>query len=111
MKATELKGDIKKIKEELDSLEDAGQIIEESFGEGLKLFMGECMVTCDEDAATKFQEKIIEEKQDELEKLSDKLDEIETEMKNLKSYLYARFGSAINLEEEWTLLINSHAYG
>jgi hypothetical protein len=22
-------------------------------------------------------------------------------MKNLKSYLYARFGSSINLEEEW----------
>lgn len=32
--------------------------------------------------------------------MNDRLDEIENEMKNLKSYLYARFGSSINLEEE-----------
>jgi len=42
----------------------------------------------------------MEATQNELEQLSDKLDETENEMKNLKSYLYARFGSAINLEEE-----------
>lgn len=42
-----------------------------------------------------------EEKQEELEKLKDKLDDTENEMKNLKSYLYARFGTSINLEEEW----------
>lgn len=42
----------------------------------------------------------MEETQEELEKLQDQLDEIENEMKNLKSYLYARFGTAINLEEE-----------
>jgi len=28
------------------------------------------------------------------------LDDVENEMKNLKSYLYARFGTSINLEEE-----------
>lgn len=42
----------------------------------------------------------MEKAQEELENLNDKLDETENEMKNLKSYLYARFGSAINLEEE-----------
>ena len=35
--------------------------------------------------------------------MNDRLDDIESEMKNLKSFLYARFGSAINLEEEWVI--------
>ena len=100
MKAHELKRDIKKLKDELDALEDASQMIEESFGEGLKLFIGESLVDADEDTAKAYQERISEEKQNELEELNDKLDEVENEMKNLKSYLYARFGSAINLEEE-----------
>ena len=57
MKAHEIRDDIKKIKEDLDALEDAGQIIEESFGEGLKIFIGESLVTVDEDTAKTFQEK------------------------------------------------------
>ena len=51
MKAHELRRDIKKLKEELDALEDASQMIEESFGEGLKLFLGEALVDVDEDTA------------------------------------------------------------
>ena len=58
------------------------------------------MVEVDEDAATNYQEKMVEEKTEELEKKTDKLDEIETELKGLKSFLYARFGSSINLEED-----------
>ena len=75
-------------------------MIEESFGEGLKLFIGEALVTVDEETATKYQQKMVEEVQEQMEKSSDSLDETESEMKNLKSYLYARFGSSINLEEE-----------
>jgi CHAD domain-containing protein len=75
-------------------------MIEESFGEGLKLFIGEALVDVDEDTAMKYQEHLCEEKQEDLDKLKDLLDETENEMKNLKSYLYARFGSSINLEEE-----------
>lgn len=75
-------------------------MIEESFGEGLKLFIGETLVDVDEDAAMKYQERLTEEKQQELEDAKDKLDDTENEMKNLKSYLYARFGGSINLEEE-----------
>jgi chaperonin cofactor prefoldin len=41
-----------------------------------------------------------EEKQNQVEELNDRLDDLVNEMKNLKSYLYARFGSAINLEED-----------
>ena len=54
MKSHEIRRDIKKIKEELDSLEDASQIIEESFGEGLKLFIGESLVDVDEETAKSF---------------------------------------------------------
>eukprot|EP00347_Sterkiella_histriomuscorum_P006281 403353368 len=100
MKARDLKADIKELKEKLDALQDAEQMIEESFGEGLKLMIGEALVEVDEETATKYQQRIMEETQEELEKLGDLLDEHEGEMKNLKSYLYARFGTAINLEEE-----------
>ena len=44
---------------------------------------------------------MMEDKQRMVETQQDELDETETEMKNLKSYLYARFGTAINLEEDW----------
>ena len=100
MKAHEIRKDIKKLKDELDALQDAQQMIEESFGEGLKLFIGEALVTVDEETAQEYQEKMTEEKQDELEKHKDLLDDTENEMKNLKSYLYARFGTSINLEDE-----------
>jgi len=100
MKFGELKGDIKKLKEEIDNLTDAQDLVEESFGEGLKLFLGEAFVTCDEEQGTDYVEKLTEEKQEELEKMGDELDEIEAQMKTLKSYLYARFGQSINLEEE-----------
>lgn len=100
MKARELKADIKLLKDKLDALQDAEQLIEESFGEGLKLMVGEALIDVDEETATKYQQQIMEETQEELEKLSDTLDEHENEMKNLKSYLYARFGTSINLEED-----------
>ena len=100
MKAHEHRRDLKKLKEELDALEDASQMIDESFGEGLKLFIGEALVTVDEDQARKYQEDLTEKKQEEVDQIQDKIEEIENEMKNLKSYLYARFGTAINLEEE-----------
>ena len=99
MKATDLKAQIKKLKEEIDALEDASLLVEESFGEGLKLHVGECFVSCEEEQATSYVEKLQQEKQDDLDKKQDELDDCESEMKNLKSFLYARFGSSINLEE------------
>jgi prefoldin subunit 4 len=100
MKSADLKADIKKLKDEIDSLDDAQQMIEESMGEQLKLFIGEAMIAVDEDTATEYQEAMVVTKTEELDKLRDDLDKIEDDMKGLKSYLYARFGSAINLEEE-----------
>jgi len=64
MRAHDLRGTIKKVTDELDALQDAQQLIEESFGEGLKLFIGEALVDVDEETATAYQEKLIEEKSD-----------------------------------------------
>ena len=49
LKSHDLRGEIKKLKEEIDNLEDAALMVEESMGEGLKLFLGECFVTVDEE--------------------------------------------------------------
>ena len=45
-------------------------------------------------------EKLQEEKQEELEKKQDDLEQIEGKMKDLKASLYAKFGNSINLEED-----------
>ena len=100
MKAGDLREEIKKLKEEIDNLEDATLLVEESMGEGLKLFLGECFVTVDEEQGSNYVEKVTQEKQEELEAKNEQLDRLEAEMKSLKSFLYARFGSSINLEEQ-----------
>ena len=99
MKYFLLKDEIKKLKEELENLVDAGSMIEEAMGDPVKLFIGEALIDVDEEQAQLYHERLTEQKQEELEQLNDKLDIIETDMKTLKSYLYARFGSAINLDE------------
>ena len=85
----------------MDALEDAELAIEETMDDdGLKLFLGEVMIDVNEDQATAHQEKIMEEKKNEMDDLEEEIDEIEGGMKELKTYLYAKFGSAINLEQE-----------
>ena len=49
---------------------------------------------------TTYVEQLQEEKQTELEEKQEKLEEMEGEMRDLKSYLYAKFGTGINLEED-----------
>ena len=68
--------------------------------DGLKLFLGEVMIDVSEEQAATFQEKFMEEKKNEMDDLEESIDEIESGMKELKTYLYAKFGSAINLEQE-----------
>ena len=98
MRTHDLRRDIKKLRDDLDALQDAQQLIEES--EGLKLFIGEALIDVDEDTATKYYDGLVEEKGNDLEKIKNQLEEIESDMKDLKSYLYARFGNSINLKEE-----------
>ena len=94
-----LKQEIKALKDELENLIDAGSAIEEAMGDPLKLFIGEALIDVDETTAEGYHEKLTEEKQEDLEALNDKLEEIESEMNVLKSFLYARFGKNINLDE------------
>ena len=61
MKFHQLKFDIKALKDKLQNLQDAGDAIEEAMGDSMKLFVGECLVEVDEDAATNYQEKLVEE--------------------------------------------------
>ena len=100
MKYSEAKDDLKQIKADIDNLDDASQQVEEAMGEELMLFLGECFVLTDEDGATTYCDKLMEEKQSELEKKQDEIEEMESQMKVLKTFLYAKFGSSINLEEE-----------
>lgn len=57
------------------------------------LALGELMIDMDEDQAREHHEWILEQKKDELEKIDDRIDEIEKQMKDLKIQLYAKFGS------------------
>ena len=104
MKFQDLEEQIKKLKEDIDNLTDANDMIfevEDDDGPGaLKLFLGEAFVTVDSDAATNYVEKVNEEKQEELDKKQEEKEEVEGLMKDLKSYLYARFGNSINLDED-----------
>jgi len=101
MKYHDLKEDIKSLKEEMDNFVDAAGAIEETLGEdgALKLFLGEAMISVNEEAANAYVEQLTEEKQTELDQKTEKLEEMESQMRDLKSYLYAKFGSSINLEE------------
>ena len=62
LKYNENKFDIKKIKDELENLQDAEGMVEEAMGDPLKLFIGEALIEVDEDAATGYVEKVTEEK-------------------------------------------------
>lgn len=64
------------------------------------MFIGEALIDVDEETAQSYYERMVEEKGEDLDRKKDELEDIESEMKNLKSYLYARFGNSINLEEE-----------
>ena len=102
MKYQDTQDDVKKLKEEIDNLCDAIGAIDETLGEdgALKLFMSEAMIAVNDEAATSYVEQLQEEKQNELDDKNEKLEEMEAQMRDLKSYLYAKFGSSINLEAE-----------
>lgn len=75
MHLQELKADKKKKQDELDAIEDSFLAVEESFGEGLLLAMGEVFVEANEDSAKEFLDKALEEKKMELEQTEEGIDE------------------------------------
>jgi hypothetical protein len=91
MRPHDLRDCIKKLTDHLDALRDARYLIEESFGECLKLFIAEAFINVDEKTATEYYEKLVDEKGDDLDQKKDEFKEIEGKMKDLKSFLYANF--------------------
>ena len=77
MRAHDLRDFIKKLTDHLDALRDARYLIEESFGQGLKLFIAEALIDVDEESATKYHEKLVNEKIDDLDKKKDEIKEID----------------------------------
>ena len=67
MRPHDLRDCIKKLTDHLDALKDARYLIEESFGECLKQLIGEAFVDVDEVTATEYQEKLVDEKGDDLD--------------------------------------------
>ena len=51
MKYHDIKDEIKKLKEEIDNLDDANQMVDEAMGEegALKLFLGEAFIGVDDE--------------------------------------------------------------
>lgn len=60
--------------------------------------MGEAFVHISLTKAQKLLETDQETKEQEIRKLKDGMDDCETQMKDLKVVLYAKFGKAINLD-------------
>lgn len=69
----DLKDEIKKLKKDLENLDDASMQVDEAMGEegALKLFLGEAFIAVDDDQAAKYVEKLQEEKQEEVEAKED----------------------------------------
>ncbi|KAF4691359.1 Prefoldin subunit 4 [Perkinsus olseni] len=65
--------------------------------DGLMLSVGECFVPVDEDQALENVENKKDELSAEMDRLTQKSDAIQEEMRELKKVLYAKFGDTINL--------------
>ena len=69
-------------------------------GDELKVFTGECFVTVNEDQVGEHVQSLVDKRQEEIDTKQDCLEELQTQMKDLKTYLYIKFGTSINLDEQ-----------
>ena len=108
-KKSELQDLLTATKHRLDDLSDACEEVEIALDdEACKIMVGEMFVDVSNDEATEFLEKQKEEVRREYEAFLEDLHGVEGEMKDLKTRLYAKFGSDINLESEETDDAESH---
>ncbi|EEA07711.1 prefoldin subunit 4, putative [Cryptosporidium muris RN66] len=88
------------LKEKLQTYQDATEEVTLSMdSDKLLLKIGESFFLATEDEVMKVIEEYKDETISKVMELSDKLSNIETEMSRLKTDLYAKFGSNINLDE------------
>merc|ERR1712045_834412 len=98
----ELKDDIKSKKTEIQTLEDAGtdMMMLEDDDEKIPYQIGEVFVEMTQDEVQETLDKTKETLEEEVTKLEEKANEIKSQMSDLKTHLYAKFGNAINLEND-----------
>ena len=98
----ELKDDIKAKKGQITTLDDADTdlMMIEDDEEKVQYQIGEIFISMSQDDVREALEKDKETLQGEVEKLEEKSGEIKSQMSDLKTHLYAKFGNAINLEAD-----------
>lgn len=92
----ELKQEEEKVSAYQDALDELELLCEPT----VRILVGESFVESSEEDAIQRVEKLLSEKRQSAATIQEKMSDMEHEMKSLKSYLYARFGSNINLEED-----------
>mmetsp|Transcript_28688 Transcript_28688/g.28348 ORF Transcript_28688/g.28348 Transcript_28688/m.28348 type:complete len:120 (+) Transcript_28688:15-374(+) len=100
MRSKEIDQDCKTKEEKFNALQDAVDELELSMEGSVRVMIGECLIQCTEEEAIERLEKVKDQKRHDLEVSRGQLEDVQKEMLALKSYLYARFGTNINLEED-----------
>ena len=98
----ELKDDIKSKKNEIQTLEDAGtdMMMLEDDEEKIPYQIGEVFVEMTQDEVQDTLDKAKDNIAEEVTKLEECSEEVKAQMSDLKTHLYAKFGNAINLEND-----------
>lgn len=98
----DLNDDVKSKKKEIQTLEDAStemmMLVDDA--EKIPYQIGEVFVQMTQDEVQEQLDKTKAELEQEVGKLNEKAEEIKSQMSDLKTHLYAKFGNAINLEND-----------
>ena len=100
MQNHELDREIKLKEEKFNALQDALDEIEVAMESEIRILVGESFVLCSEEEALARLERVKDSKKEELDCMKAQAEIIHKEMAALKTYLYAKFGNSINLEED-----------
>merc|ERR1712139_287856 len=97
-KFQELEDDIGSLKEEMNTFDNASEELMLCMGaDGIRIKIGESFFKVDEDYANEYLENLRAQTEEKLQTKSDTCERIRGEMDDLKSHLYGKFGSSINL--------------
>ena len=98
----DLNEDVKSKKKEIQTLEDAStemmMLVDDA--EKIPYQIGEVFVQMTQDEVQEQLDKTKADLEQEVGKLNEKAEEIKSQMSDLKTHLYAKFGNAINLEND-----------
>ena len=92
--------ELKELKEKLESLVDAEQAIEESFGSTIKLTIGETFFEADEDKAKAYIGKLRKKYNNRQKEAKDIFDTTKKRLDELKIILYGKFGARLRLKKD-----------